>query len=281
MRLFFVKPERELRPYVESFWVFESPIGLPQGNIAAPNGCCKLTFAYGNSFVSIGNGKAMSRPPQRLNFVGSTDSRILLQSSPRKIGCVGIEFRPHGAFPFLGIPVGETLNFRGDADVVLGKWARRVQEGLESLQSIDQRVTFLRDQLIHLLRKNQRSALWRMQERNNDLVAYCVQALKSTHGRIRVRELESRTGFSRRYLDLLFKQHVGLSPKVLAAIFRFQLFYRKWAQEQSFDLLKDDLYEYYYDQAHFTKEFKKMTGHTPREYCHEVSNEFGRALSLR
>ena len=171
----FVKSERELRPYVESFWVFESPIGLPESNIAAPNGCCKLTFAYGNSFVSIGDGKAMSRPPQSLNLVGSTDSRILLQSSPPgKIGCIGIEFRPHGTF--LGHSDGETLNFRGDADVVSGKWARRIQEGLGSRQSVDQRVTFLRDQLIDLLRKNQRSVLWRMQERNNDIVAYCVQA---------------------------------------------------------------------------------------------------------
>jgi AraC-like DNA-binding protein len=34
-------------------------------------------------------------------------------------------------------------------------------------------------------------------------------------------ELERHTGYSRRYLDRLFQQHVGLSPKVLAEIFRF------------------------------------------------------------
>ena len=93
---------------------------------------------------------------------------------PAKSGASASSFAHTGRF--LGIPMGETLNFRGDADVVLCKWARRVQEGLESRQGVDQRVTFLRDQLIELLRKNQRSALWRMQERNNDIVAYCVQA---------------------------------------------------------------------------------------------------------
>ena len=78
--------------------------------------------------------------------------------------------------------------------------------------------------------------------------------------------------------NVLFKEHVGLSPKVLAGIFRFQRFYRHWATGQSFDLLKNDLYDYYYDQAHFTKEFKKMTGYSPRRFSREVSNEFGRRL---
>ena len=60
-----------------------------------------------------------------------------------------------------------------------------------------------------------------------------------------------------------------------------QKFYRKWAEGQSFDLLKNDLYEYYYDQSHFTKEFRKMTGYSPRKFSLEVSNEFGRRPSLR
>ena len=116
---------------------------------------------------------------------------------------------------------------------------------------------------------------------HKDLVAYCVQALKSADGRISIRELEQATGYTHRYLDSLFKQHVGLPPKALAGIYRFQRFYRKWARGQSFDMLKHDLYDYYYDQSHFTKEFKKMTGYAPREYTNEVSNELGRRLCLR
>jgi hypothetical protein len=36
-----------------------------------------------------------------------------------------------------------------------------------------------------------------------------------------------------------------------------------------------------YDQAHFSKEFKKMTEHSPREFSLKISNEFGRRPSLR
>jgi methylphosphotriester-DNA--protein-cysteine methyltransferase len=115
----------------------------------------------------------------------------------------------------------------------------------------------------------------------NELVTYCVRTLESADGRITIQDLAQKTGYSRRYLSLVFKQHVGLSPKVLAGIFRFQKFYKRWAEGQSFDLLKDDLYEHYYDQAHFSKEFTKMTGHAPRKFAREISNEFGRRLSRR
>ena len=108
-----------------------------------------------------------------------------------------------------------------------------------------------------------------------------MNTLKSSDGRVSVTELERETGYSRRYLDLLFNERVGLSPKVLARIFRFQKFYRRWADGHSFDAVKEDLYDFYYDQAHFIKEFKKMTGHSPRKFSREISNEFGRRLSLR
>jgi hypothetical protein len=65
-----------------------------------------------------------------------------------------------------------------------------------------------------------------------------------------------------------------------AGIFRFQRFYRKWAEQRPFGELKDKLYDYYYDQAHFTKEFKRMTNFSPEHFTVEVFNEFGRRLSL-
>jgi hypothetical protein len=51
MRIWFVTPRAELQPYIESFWVLESPNGLPAAadSIAAPNGCAKLIIPYDNS----------------------------------------------------------------------------------------------------------------------------------------------------------------------------------------------------------------------------------------
>ena len=165
--------------------------------------------------------------------------------------------------------MAETFNGLWDFDVLFARWS----QVLNNLQRVDQKVAFIQNQLILLLRKN---------DRHSSLVEYCVQTLKSADGRIPIQELMQQTGYSRRYLDLLFRQHVGLSPKVLAGICSaFRNSIENGRRGNLFDLLKNDLYEYYYDQSHFTKEFRKMTGYSPRKFSLEVSNEFGRRLSLR
>jgi AraC-like DNA-binding protein len=166
----------------------------------------------------------------------------------------------------------ETANGLFDSEILFGRWTRDVREMLRNLQAVGKKVDFIQEQLVTLLHKGRR---------DNSVIEFCVGVLRSSAGRIAIGELERKTGYSRRYLNLLFKRHVGLAPKVLAGIFRFQTFYRKWAQGVPYDALKADLYDYYYDQSHFIREFQKMTGYSPRRFTLEVSNEFGRRLSLK
>lgn len=274
MKLSFVQPRSELRPYLESLWVFESSAGMPPADLsmAAPNGCPKLVIPYANSLVSIANGRASLNHEGGLYFVGNRDTQTFIQSSARETGFVVIEFAPHGAFPIFGIPMDETANGLFDSEVLFGRWARDVREILRNLQTAGKKADFIQEQLVILLNRARR---------DNSIIEFCVRALRSSSGRIAIGELEHKTGYSRRYLDLLFRRHVGLAPKILAGIFRFQTFYRKWAQGVHYDALKADLYEYYYDQSHFIKEFQKMTGYSPRRFTLEVPNEFGRLLSLK
>jgi AraC-like DNA-binding protein len=271
LKISFIKPRSELAPFVASFWVFESTSGFPatDASIAAPNGCAKLIIPYENSLVSITNGKTEISREQRLYFVGNMDTSTLIQSSARQTGFIAIEFSPQGAFPIFGIPMDQTFNALWGCDDLFERWSRRVRDVLVNLPDVNQKIAVIQDELILLLRRN---------DKGDRLVKYCVELLRSKGGRLSVKELEQDTGYSRRYLSFVFKEHVGLSPKVLAGIFRFQTFYRKWAQGQSFDLFKEDLYEYYYDQSHFTKEFRKMTGYSPARFSSEVINEFGRRL---
>lgn len=274
MKLTFIQPRLELRANVESLWVFESEIGLPpmDQSLAAPNGCPKLIIPYENSLESIADNRSQVSHEQRVYFVGNMDTSTLIRSSGKRTGFIGIEFSPCGAFPFFGIPMQETFNGLFDSETLFGKWGREVGDGLRDKFTVAHKVNFIQCELVRLLLGSSRS---------NDLVEYCVKSLKLTHGRLPIQELERKTGFTRQHIDAQFRRHVGLSPKTLAGILRFQKFYRKWAQGMSFDVLKDELYDDYYDQAHFAKEFKRMTGYPPKEYSLEVSNEFGRRLSLK
>jgi AraC-like DNA-binding protein len=264
-----------LQSYIDSLWVFESATGiaLTDRNLAVPNGCPKLIIPYENSLSGISEDRAGVSREHGLYFVGNRIKATLIHSSARKTGFIGIEFSPHAAFPLFGIPMHETVEEKiFDSEVLFGRWGRQTRETLCNMEKPEQKVNFIQDELVKLSRRSQRS---------NGVIEFCVNALKLDHGRMPIKELERKTGYSRRYLDLLFRQQVGLPPKVLARIFRFQMLYRKWAQGLSYDLLKERLYDYYYDQAHFSKEFRRMTGYSPREFMTGVSNGFGRRLSLK
>ena len=147
-----------------------------------------------------------------------------------------------------------------------------MRKTLCDLERVDQKIHYVQTRLAGLLRNNQGS---------NSVVDYVVATLRGTGGLTTIKALEQETGYSSRYLEFLFREHVGVSPKALARIFRFQRFYERWAQGQSYDVLRRELYDSYHDQSHFAKEFKRFTGYPPRQFTSQISNEFGRRLALK
>lgn len=275
MRLTFVQPLRELRPFIESFWVFESDSGLPaaDASIAAPNGCAKLVIPYRNSLLSCHPGERTQETKEHgLYFVGVQQSPTFLTSSPRETGFIVVEFSPQGACRFLDVSMAETTDGLFPFEDLRARIGREMREALCNLEGVDQKVRFVQDRLTGLLRSGRRSS---------GVVDYAVATLRATGGQTTIKALGRQTGYSNRYLEILFKEQVGLSPKALARIFRFQRLYEGWARGQGYDSLKHQSYDYYHDQSHFAKEFKQFTGYPPRRFADEISNEFGRRLALK
>jgi AraC-like DNA-binding protein len=91
---------------------------------------------------------------------------------------------------------------------------------------------------------------------------------------LEIKSLEKKTGYSHRYLDMLFREHLGISPKTYSTILRFQAYYKDWSKDSTSYFHKDKILELYYDQAHFIKEFKRYTGQTPTQLA-RFKNDFG------
>ena len=274
MKVAFARPRPELAPYIEAVWMFESDVGLPPEDttVSAPNGCSRLIIPFENSMISMANGRVEVGREKGVYFVGLRDGPAFLRTQAGRTGLVGIDFHPCGAFPIFGVPMAETTNHHLAVDALFGKWGVEVIDRVHNLKRADERIAFIQLELLRRLRAN---------KKQNPVVEFCVAALRSSSGRTSISKLERSTGYSRRYLDLLFKQHVGLSPKTIAEIFRFQKFYRIWAQKRTYDTFTREIYDDYHDQSHFTKEFKRMTGFPPLRFSQAVTNEFGRHLSLR
>ncbi len=95
-------------------------------------------------------------------------------------------------------------------------------------------------------------------------IEWSWQRLLGSGGAVPVAELAEEVGWSRRHLAARFREHVGLPPKALARILRFER-----AAERlrgGADLVDAALDSGYYDQAHFNRDFKALAGVTPTQY---------------
>ena len=95
-------------------------------------------------------------------------------------------------------------------------------------------------------------------------VEWSWQRLLASSGAVPVSSLAEEVGWSRRHLAERFRRHVGLPPKALARILRFERAAERLRRGAG--LADAALDSGYYDQAHFNRDFKAFAGVTPTEY---------------
>jgi len=87
-----------------------------------------------------------------------------------------------------------------------------------------------------------------------------------TNGEIPVKELSEKVHWSARQINHYFNRYFGLSLKAYCNILRFQASLAHIKAGQLFPQLN------YYDQSHFIKEIKKLSGVSPKE-LHKNEND--------
>ena len=102
--------------------------------------------------------------------------------------------------------------------------------------------------------------------RGLDLVQHAGGRLEASHGAVPVGALADAAGVSGNHLITQFKSHVGVTPKRMARIYRFARLILSVDALRPVDWPELAHTAGYFDQAHFSREFKDFTGHTPTEY---------------
>jgi AraC-like DNA-binding protein len=88
--------------------------------------------------------------------------------------------------------------------------------------------------------------------------------LLASGGAVPVGELAAELGWSRRYLAARFRSELGMAPKALARILRFERAVGRLRAGEELAALALDAG--YYDQAHFNRDFRAFAGKTPTAY---------------
>lgn len=85
--------------------------------------------------------------------------------------------------------------------------------------------------------------------------------LEASRGAVSVGTLTDAAGVSGNHLATQFKSHLGVTPKRVARIYRFARLILSVDARHPVDWAQLAHTAGYFDQAHFSKEFKDFTGH--------------------
>ena len=248
-------PLAALAPFVEKVWTLEGradPAGPPQPVL--PDGRCELVIHFGDPFALV-TPAGFERQPSII-FAGQLSSQLLLHPSGH-VAIAGIRFHPHGAAGLLRVPQkqlhGPPMPLE-DLDTALADRLSVVQDRARDVESA--------------AHEAQRALLGRVSlDWIDPRVAHAVSLIDRARGRVSIERVALSAGVTRRHLENRFLDQVGITPKRLARIARFQ---------HALQLLEDDRAPRpgayaaaecgYADQAHFIRDFRTLAGCAPGEH---------------
>lgn len=268
MRFQHIEPHPLLKAYIEKMWVFESSGRIPADDLklVVPNGNIKLTVAMRNGIVAAVNGQVFTSKEQRISLTGLIDVPVILDAYKDIVtGTLCAEFNPQGAYRFFRVPLNDIKNQIHPLTDILGTVAKQLEEQISNVESVEGKVALLQQFLL-----NQ----FRLQE-EDPVFEYCVASILSSKGKITIKELEKKTGYSSRWLHMKFIDKLGISPKNLSTVIRFKQYYNAVANNTELSFMRNDFYDLYYDQSHFMKEFKRFTGMSYSGF-EDKTNDFGK-----
>lgn len=94
-------------------------------------------------------------------------------------------------------------------------------------------------------------------------VAWAWRRLEESRGHAAIGALAGEIGWSHRHFIAQFREHVGLPPRTVARILRFQRAVALVTRPGPVSLSRIALEAGYYDQAHFNRDFTEFAGSTP------------------
>jgi AraC-like DNA-binding protein len=264
-------PRFELKNCIKAIWMFESNGGLPEEEIQTivPNGSAKLMLYYEGHFTGRVGDHAFSIPKHRLFVLGVSDRPTIAEFDRNKaFGCLCVEFQPACAYRLLAVPQHELRNALVPLGELIDPSVNRIMETRMYMTSDPVlKAMLLQEYLISLLARTENDAKFE----------YAVSAIWNSQGRISVAELSQDLGQSARWLHAKFSERLGIGPKTFASIVRFQTCFQTLLRDKHRFLENKQFYDFYYDQAHFIKEFKRFMGRPPSKYA-ALQNEVGEII---
>lgn len=105
----------------------------------------------------------------------------------------------------------------------------------------------------------------------SDALLFAAAYISDRHGQTQVQEVARQSGYSERHLNRLFLTQIGMNVKNYARLIRFNYVLKQIQTSPCFFAALSQQAGYF-DQAHFDKDFKAISGVTPQQYLETMSD---------
>ena len=186
------------------------------------------------------------------NIVVGQMTRPVLISPTGSVQLLGIRFHPGGTFPFFPMSMQELTNHVVALESLNRELERDLIACLEPAASTLLKIIAVEKLLTERVRDCKHES-W---------LPELATTIVHRGGKVSMNGLATVAGVSGRQMERRFLRDVGIGPKLLCRILRFQQVFRALRQDElSWADVATDCG--YYDQAHLIRDFQQFAGQTP------------------
>jgi AraC-like DNA-binding protein len=204
------------------------------------------------------------RSPLRLgSFVaGITDGPVLVGHAG-SARCVQVDLTPLGARRLVGMPMSELANQSVPIDDVFGRFGRDLVQRVGDAPDWPTRFALIDDAIRARLAESAPV---------DSGVAWSLSRITASGGAAVIGDLADELGWSHRRLIARYRDAVGLPPKLVARIVRFERLTAALTSDPAADWAQMAVGCGYFDQAHLAREVRELADITPTELRAQTVN---------
>lgn len=257
-------PKAALSRHIECFWrITFSGIAIPSSSLLPPQGTFDLIFTpTGVTFNHYTGDQIKNVALSPGVWLVGQQMRGYCWQGQKGEQLFGIRFKPFGLFPCRNIMPYELANGLVKLNEAHAINTNSINEVLTCLfasnATLFEQQCFAAESFVEKLFANCFDFPQSVRETSNNIMR--------RRGDIRLKELCGNFGISRVTIRNKYLQSIGILPKELCKIWRLNYFFLLKSFHPNARLTELSLMAGYYDQAHFTREFKSTFSQSPLKF---------------
>jgi len=239
--------DSRFRKYIDALWSVTNSGKTSASSVVTPDGFSDIIIKYDH--ISDEND---------ISICGEMTRHLSVEVMPGEI-YTGIRFKPGALFSLLNIPMDQLADRLTPVSYAKKTIYEHISNSTDNKFEVKERLAGLNSALSNILYSAKEPS---------PITEYVAKMIVSSNGNIKISKLSDYLGYSPRHLQRVFKQSVGVSPKMYSRIIRFKSLHNVIKSEKVTDLYAAALSAGYFDQSHFIKEYLAFSGKSPAQMSH-------------